>query len=166
MCETSDYAVGAILGQHKDEKLHAIYCANKMLDEAQINYHTTEKELLAIMFAVDKFQSYLIGSKIIVYTDHTSLQSLLTKKDAKPRLIQCILLLQEFDMEIRDKNGNANVIADHLSRSTDVESDDVCIDDYFLYDRLVTFIRAEAPRFAHITNFLEADNSSFRKTPK
>ena len=66
--------------------------------------------------AIDKFRSYLVGAKIIVYTDHAALKYLLTKKDAKPRLITWILLLQEFDLEIKDKNGIENSVANHLSR--------------------------------------------------
>jgi hypothetical protein len=79
-----------------------------------VNYATTEKELLAIVF--EKFRSYIVNSKVIVYTDHTAIKYLLSKKDAKPRLIRWILLLQEFDMEIRDKKGSDNVVDDHLSR--------------------------------------------------
>jgi hypothetical protein len=74
-----------------------------------------EKELLAVVFAIEKFRSYLVGAKVIVYTDHATLKYLLTKKDAKPRLIRWILLFQEFDLEIRDKNGLENSVADHLS---------------------------------------------------
>ncbi|CAN6697898.1 unnamed protein product [Malus baccata var. baccata] len=116
MFDASDYALGAILGQRKDKKPHVIYYASRTLNDAQLNYSTTEKELLAVVFALDKFRSYLIGTKVIVFTDHAALKYLLTKKEAKPRLIRWMLLLQEFDIEICDKKGSENVVADHLSR--------------------------------------------------
>jgi hypothetical protein len=72
--------------------------------------------LLAVVFAIDKFRSYLVGSKVIVYTNHATLKYLFKKKDAKTRLIRWILLLQEFDLEIRGKRGVENSVADQLSR--------------------------------------------------
>nr|XP_051202491.1 uncharacterized protein LOC127316113 [Lolium perenne] len=105
MCDASDFAVGAVLGQRKGRELHVIQYASKTLDEAQVNYTTTEKELLAVVYAYDKFRVYLVGNKSIIFTDHAAIRYLLSKKDAKPRLIRWVLLLQEFDMEIRDKKG-------------------------------------------------------------
>ena len=93
MCDASNYAVVAVLGQRKDDKLHAIYYASKTLDPAQMNYATLEKELLVIIFAIEKFRPYLLGSKVIIHTDHAALRYLMAKKDAKPRLIRWILLL-------------------------------------------------------------------------
>ncbi|GJW29342.1 reverse transcriptase domain-containing protein [Tanacetum coccineum] len=88
----------------------------KTMNEAQKNYTTTEKELLAVVFAFDKFCQYLVLSKTDVFTNHLALRYLFTKQDAKPRLIRWIQLLQEFDIEIRDKKGAKNIAADHLSR--------------------------------------------------
>ena len=80
-----------------------------------INYATTKKEMLAIVYALEKFRSYLVGSKVIIYTDHAAIKYFLNKADSKPRLIRWIMLLQEFDLVIRDKKGFENVVADHLS---------------------------------------------------
>ncbi|XP_027185001.1 uncharacterized protein LOC113783139 [Coffea eugenioides] len=123
MCDASDYAVGAVLGQRVGKAAHAIYYASRALNGAQLNYSTTEKELLAIIFALEKFRSYLLGAKVIIFSDHAALRYLLTKKEAKPRLIRWILLLQEFNLEIRDKKGAENLVADHLSRVQVIEDD-------------------------------------------
>jgi hypothetical protein len=105
MCDANDYAIRAVVGKTKDKKHHAIAYAIKTLTGAQLNYATIEKELLAVAFAIDKFRSYLVGAKVIVFTDHAALKYLLTKKDAKPCLLRWILLLREFDLEIKDKKG-------------------------------------------------------------
>jgi len=116
MCDASDYAVGAVLGQKKDNRLHVIHYASRTLDDAQRNYATTEKELLAVVFAFEKFCLYLVGSTIIVHLDHSALKYLMQKKDVMPRLLRWILLLQEFDIEVRDRKGIENGVVDHLSR--------------------------------------------------
>ncbi|XP_027166325.1 uncharacterized protein LOC113766318 [Coffea eugenioides] len=153
MCDASDYAVGAVLGQKKEGRLHVIYYASKLLNEAQLNYATTEKELLAVIFALDKFRSYLVGSKVIIYTDHAALKYLLHKKDAKPRLIRWILLLQEFDVEIKDKKGTENLVADHLSRLEYIPvKDQVPIQENFPDEFVLAIINS--PWYADIANFL------------
>ncbi|GJT60107.1 reverse transcriptase domain-containing protein [Tanacetum coccineum] len=116
MCDASDFAIGAVLGQRKNKHFQPIHYASKTMTEAQAHYTTTEKELLAVVYAFEKFRSYLVLSKSIVYTDHSAIKYLFAKKDAKPRLMRWILLLQEFDVIIRDKKGAENLAADHLSR--------------------------------------------------
>ena len=74
MCDALDYVVGVVWGQRIDKKLMAICYASKTLVEAQINYTTTEKELLAVVYALEKFRPYIMGSKIIFYTDHAALK--------------------------------------------------------------------------------------------
>ncbi|GJX82425.1 putative nucleotidyltransferase, ribonuclease H [Tanacetum coccineum] len=116
MCDASDFVVGVVLGQRIDGKFKPICYASKTLNNAKDYYTTTEKELLAVVFAFDKFRSYLILSKIVVYTDHSALKYLFNKQDAKPRLIRCVLLLQGFNIKIKDKKEVENLAADHLSR--------------------------------------------------
>ena len=109
-----------------------------------------EKELLAVVFALEKFRPYILGSKIIVYTDHAALKYLLSKKEAKPRLIRWVLL-QEFDLEIKDKKGSENSVADHLSRLHITSSGEIC--DTFPDEQLLTVV-TKVPWFAHIVNYL------------
>ncbi|GJX38555.1 reverse transcriptase domain-containing protein [Tanacetum coccineum] len=158
MCDASDYAVEAVLGQSVDKHFKPIHYASKTMNEAQENYTTTEKELLAVVFAFDKFCQYLVLSKTIVFTDHSALWYLFTKQDAKLRLIRWILLLQEFDIEIRDKKGAKNLAADHLSR---LENPDlgkltkVEIRDLFPEERLMAISdRNNEPWNADYDNYL------------
>ncbi|RVW80067.1 Retrovirus-related Pol polyprotein from transposon 17.6 [Vitis vinifera] len=263
MCDASDLAMGAILGQREDGKPYVIYYARKTLNEAQRNYTTTEKELLAVVFALDKFRAYLVGSFIVVdyyqkvlfsyesiqacqmmeellgqvkvrildiyrlefqvetraqakrskeekqansgsqesnssnraqfgaemrkiwpseancssfskygcyvmawmqshgnfshpevvFTDHSALKYLLTKQDAKARLKRWILLLQEFNLQIRDKKGVENVVADHLSRLVIAyDSHDLPINGDFPEESLMSI--EVAPWYSHIANYL------------
>ncbi|GKA95595.1 reverse transcriptase domain-containing protein [Tanacetum coccineum] len=116
MCDASDFVVGAVLGKRKDKYFRHIHYASKTLSDAQTHYTTTEKELLVVVYAFEKFWSYLVLSKTIVYTNHSALKYLFAKQDAKPRLLRWVLLLQEFNIEIRDKKGAENLAIDHLSR--------------------------------------------------
>ncbi|GJT95407.1 putative nucleotidyltransferase, ribonuclease H [Tanacetum coccineum] len=160
MCDTSDFAVGAVLGQRIDGRFKPIYYASKALNNAQEHYTTTEKELLAVVFSFDKFRPYLILSKTIVYTDHSALKYLFSKQDAKPRLIRWVLLLQGFDIEINDKKGAENLAADHLSRlenpdlGTFMEGE---IADEFLDEHLIilkTELNDDEPWYADYVNYV------------
>ncbi|RVW13719.1 Transposon Tf2-11 polyprotein [Vitis vinifera] len=153
MYDASDFAIGAVLGQREDGKPYVIYYASKTLNEAQRNYTTTEKELLVVVFTLDKFRAYLVGSFIIVFTDHSALKYLLTKQDAKARLIRWILLLQEFDLQIKDKKGMENVVANHLSRLVIAHnSHPLPINDDFPEESLMFLVKT--PWYAHIANYL------------
>jgi hypothetical protein len=151
MCDASDFAIRAVLGQHIDKLPHVIYYASRTLNDAQLNYFTIEKELLAVVFALDKFRSYLLGYKIIIYSDHSRLKYLFSKKDAKSCLIRLILLLQEFDIEIWDKKGFKNVGANHLSRLTiDYTENATPIYETFSDEQLMHIAHNLAPWFADI----------------
>ena len=153
MCDASDFAIGAVLGQREYGKPYVIYYASKTLNEMQRNYTTIEKELLDVVFALDKFRAYLVGSFIVVFTNHSALKYLLTKQDAKVRLIRWILLVQEFNLQIKDKKGVENVVADHLSRLAIAHnSHSLPINDDFPEESLM-LIEA-APWYAHIANYL------------
>ncbi|GJU62710.1 reverse transcriptase domain-containing protein [Tanacetum coccineum] len=106
----------AVLGQRIEKHFRPIHYASKTMTEAETNYTTTEKEMLAVVYAFEKFRSYLIMNKSVVYTDHSALKYLFNKKDAKARLLRWVLLLQEFDFKVIDTKGAENYAADHLSR--------------------------------------------------
>ncbi|XP_075483640.1 uncharacterized protein LOC142523795 [Primulina tabacum] len=132
MCDANDTVLGAVLGQ--------------------LNYATIEKELLAVVFDLDKFISYFIRSKVVVHTDHLALKYLMAKKDAKSRLIRWILLLQEFDLEIIDRKGIENQVADHLSRLENPSQDNEIIRDDFPDEQL--FEVKSLPWYADFVNYL------------
>ncbi|GJV45074.1 reverse transcriptase domain-containing protein, partial [Tanacetum coccineum] len=96
MCDASDFAIGAVLGQRHEKHFRPIHYSSKTMNEAESHYTTTKKEMLAVVYAFEKFWSYLILNKIIVYTDHSAIKYLFAKKDTKARLLRWVLLLQEF----------------------------------------------------------------------
>ena len=127
-------------------KLNVIQYASKTLDNAQRNYATTEKEFLAVVFACDKFRPYIVDSKVTIHTDHAAIKYLMEKKDAKPRLIRWVLLLQEFDLHIVDRKGAENPVADNLSRIENVLDDPLPIDESFRDEQLAVI---NASRMLH-----------------
>nr|GEY73734.1 reverse transcriptase domain-containing protein [Tanacetum cinerariifolium] len=150
--------VGAVLGQKDGKNYLPIYFIRKTLNLAQQKYTVTVKELMAVVFAFDKFRSYLIMSKTIIHTDHSALKHLFEKQDAKPCLIHWILLLQEFDIEIKDRKGTENVTADHLSRiENDESSDDSEVHDNFPVETLMEINTKDEPWFTDFANYLVAN---------
>jgi hypothetical protein len=156
MCDASDFAVGAVLGQCVDKKLNVIHYASKTLDAAQKNYATTEKEFLAVVFACDKFRPYIVDSKVIIHTDHAAIRYLMSKKDAKPRLIRWVLLLQKFDLHIVDRKGAKNPVANNLSRLENSSFDPIPVNDSFPNEQLasINVTSREDPWYADYANFI------------
>ena len=155
MCDASDFAMGAVLGQRKEKIFRAIYYASRTFNVAQENYSTTEKEMLAIVFACEKFRPYILGSHVIVHTDHAAIKYLMSKREAKLRLIRWVLLLQEFDLEIKDKKGCDNVIADHFSRveQNETEKEEAELIENFPDEQLFK-VSFQIPWYADIVNNL------------
>nr|GEV98525.1 reverse transcriptase domain-containing protein [Tanacetum cinerariifolium] len=116
MCDASDFTIGAVLGQRIKKHFRPIHYASKTMNQSEANYTTTEKEMLAVVYAFEKFRSCLIMNKSIVYTDHSALKYLFAKKDAKALLRCWILLLQKFNLKVINTRGAENYAADHLSR--------------------------------------------------
>ncbi|CAN6547325.1 unnamed protein product [Malus baccata var. baccata] len=130
MCDASDYALGAVLGQMRDNKPH--------------------------------FRSYLLGTKVVIYTDHAALKYLFTKKEAKPRLIRWMLLLQEFDVEIWDKKGSENMVADHFSRMVHEEdANAVSIPETFPDEQLLSIKDVPSTLNKHQRDKLKKDARLF-----
>nr|GEW94196.1 reverse transcriptase domain-containing protein [Tanacetum cinerariifolium] len=114
MYDASDFAIGVVLGQCRDKHFRSIHYASKTMTKAELEYTTTEKEMLAVVYAFEKFWSYLILNKSIVYTDHSALKYLFSKKDSKARLLRWVLLLQEFSFKVVDTKRAENLVADHF----------------------------------------------------
>ena len=155
MCDASDYVMGAILGQRTEKIFKAIYHASKTFNEAQENYFTIEYEMLAMVLAYEKSRPYILGSHVIIHTNHATIKYLMAKKDAEPRLIRWVLPLQKFDLEIKDKKGSDNVIVDHLSRmeKTAEEEKEIEIAKNFPDEQLF-LLSVQVPWYADIVNYL------------
>ncbi|GJU72007.1 reverse transcriptase domain-containing protein [Tanacetum coccineum] len=148
--------IGAVLGQRKMKHFQPIHYASKTMTEAQIHYTTTEKEMLAVVYAFEKFWPYLVLSKSIVYTDHLALKYPMNKQDAKPRLLWWVLLLQEFDITIRDKKGSENLAVDYLSRLENPHKDvleNKDINENFPLETLGVISNGSTPWFADYANY-------------
>nr|GEY29751.1 reverse transcriptase domain-containing protein [Tanacetum cinerariifolium] len=160
MCDASDFVIGAVLGQRKTKHFQPIHYASKTITKAQIHYTMTKKEMLVVVYAFEKFRPYLVLSKSIVYTNHSALKYLLSKQNAKPRLLRWVLLLQEFDIIIRDKKGAENLAADHFSRRENPHKDvfeNKDINENFPLETLSKISSGSTPWFADFENFHEGN---------
>ena len=154
MSDASNYALGVVSSERIDRLSHFIAYASYTWDAAQVNYTSNENELLTIVFALDKFRSYLLCSHITDFIDHAALRYILKKPDAKPRLIRWMLLLQEFDIEIRDKSGAENMVVDHLSK-IGRPVDSFLIKDYLINEHLMQLHSSHVTHwFANIVNLI------------
>ena len=109
------------------------------------------------MFSCEKIRSYIVDSKVIVHTDHAAIKYLMENKDAKPRLIRWVLLLQEFDLHIIDRKGAENPVADNLSRLENVLDDPLPIDDSFPDERLAAInVANSTPWYADYADYIVA----------
>ena len=98
ICDASDFSMGAVLGQKAEKVFKAIYYASTTSNKAQENYSTVEKKMLSIVFVCEKFRPYILGTHVIIHTDHASIKYIMAKKKAQPRLIRWVLLLHKFDL--------------------------------------------------------------------
>nr|GEY96022.1 transposon Ty3-I Gag-Pol polyprotein [Tanacetum cinerariifolium] len=148
MCDASDYAIGAVLGQRKMKHFQPIHYASKTMTEAQIHYTTTEKEMLAIVYAFEKFRPYLVLSKSIVYTDHSALKYLLNSDG--------FFFYKNLISQFLIKKGSENLAADHLSRLENPHQDVLKskdINENFPLETLGSLTSNNTPWFTDILNF-------------
>ena len=143
LTDSSDYALGAILTQvYEDDNQKIVVCASRTLKGPEINYFTSEKEMLAIIWSVEKFETYLFGAKITIKTDHRALTFLKICKFLSPRLMRWALSIQHYDIDIEYIRGKDNIIADLFSRTL---YGDQSLSKKIDYDAVVASILARDP---------------------
>jgi hypothetical protein len=133
--DASDIAIGVMLGQQEDKDPYAIYYINKNLAPADLNYTITEREFLAVVYAINKFRHYLTGYSTFIHIDHLAIKYFMNKPITNARVTRCLLLLQEFDITIVDRPRKENVVVDFLSR-LNINDDNSPVDDSFLDEHL------------------------------
>lgn len=172
MCDARGVALGSMIGQKRDNLFQPFYYASKALNGAQKNYTVTEQELLAVVYAFEKFWAYQLETKVVVHTDHAALRYLMEKKDAKLRLIRWVLLLQEFDFKVKDQKEYENQVADHLSRLKGGQTlkDELEIDDAFPDEKILAAIIERIPWYTDFANYVVSEvipeNLSFHQRKK
>eukprot|EP00253_Pinus_taeda_P008492 PITA_08492 len=152
--DASDTAIGTSLGQKENLLHYAIYFISKNLTPAEANYTVTEKEMLAVIHAVNKFRHYITGYQVYIHTDHSAIKYLMNKPITNGRITRWLLLLQEFNITIQDRPGKENQVADFLSRIQTPEDPNPVIDNF--PDEHLFAITVKTPWFADIANYLSS----------
>lgn len=147
-----------VLGQKIDFVEHAIYYISKNLQGAEYNYTLIEKELLVVIYALNKFMHYIIGYQIFLHTDHSAIKYLMNKPKISQRLARWLLLMQEFDITIIDKSGKENFVADFLS-CLQILANPIAIEDSFLDEHLF-LLSTQSPWYVDIANYLTTGQTS------
>lgn len=156
--------VGASLGQKEESCNFAIYFISKNLTPAELNYIVTEKETLAIIYAVNKFRHYITGYEVFVHTDHSAIRHLMNKPITSGRVTRWLLLLQEFNIAVLDRPGKENQLADFLSRLQN-PGETVPVEDSFPDENLFA-ISIVNPSYAHLANYLSTGRTPPHVTAK
>eukprot|EP00253_Pinus_taeda_P020172 PITA_20172 len=151
--DASNTAIGVVLGQEENGLPYAIYFISKNMTPAELNYTVTEKEFLAVIYAINKFRHYITSYTTFVHTDHSAIKYLMNKSVTNARVTRWLLLLQEFDITVVDRPGKENVVVDFLSRLKTNEN--IPVEDSFPDEYLFT-ISAHSPWYADIANYLVA----------
>lgn len=154
--DASDYSIGVVLGQKSQNLENVIYYISKSLHGLELNYTVTEKELLLVVYALNKFWHYVTGYPIFVHANHTKIKYLMNKPSIIGRLARWLLLLQEFDITIIDKPGKENAVADYLYRIHHDEEDTTLIDDTFVDENLF-HIAFQTLGYADMDNYIASN---------
>eukprot|EP00253_Pinus_taeda_P012303 PITA_12303 len=153
--DASDTAIGAVLGQEEDKKPYAIYYISKKLSSAEHNYTVTKKEFVAVIHAVNKFRHYITGYPVVLYTDHSAIKYLANKPVTNARITRWLILVQAFDITIKDRPGKENPVAAFLSRiPKSIET--TAVEDQFPDEHLFA-VAVRTPWYADVANYLAVD---------
>jgi len=159
----SDTAIGAVLGQEEDKNPYAIYYISKNLSPTELNYTMIEKEFLVVIHAVNKFRHYITGYPVVLYTDHSTIKYLANKPITNGRVTRWLILLQEFDITIKDRPGKENPVADFLSRMPK-PADIAVVEDEFPNEHLF-FVTVRTPWYVDVENYLAVGKLPKHLTP-
>jgi hypothetical protein len=162
--DASDTSLGAFLGQRENQIPYAIYFVSKNLSPTEVNYTITEKELLVVVHAINKFRHYITGYQDFVHTDHSAIRFLINKPITNPRVTRWLLLLQEFNINIIDRLGKDNLVADFLSRMIHL-GDNALVEDTFPDENLFSIYKFTL-WYAYVANYVMTGKMPQKLSPR